>query len=97
MFTSKTQFEVLGIILCGCIFVHVSLLSLLNEVSMFCELIGLVCRVVKMLIEICRDAITIKDEDGNMALHLACRKGHLKVVQEIVCLEAKTIAGTKYL
>ena len=52
-------------------------------------------RVVAMLIKISREAIKCRDERNDMALHLACRKGHLKVVKEIMEWEPTTI-GPKY-
>lgn len=53
------------------------------------------CRVVGLLIEKCRDVIKYKDCNGDMALHLACRRGHLEVVKEILDLEPTTV-GMKY-
>ena len=52
-------------------------------------------RVVAMLIKSCRDAIKRGDKKEDMALHLACRRGHLKVVREIMEWEPTTI-GPKY-
>ena len=52
-------------------------------------------RIVAVLIDSCRESIKCCDIHGNMALHLACRKGHLKVVKEIMKWEPTTI-GRKY-
>lgn len=53
-------------------------------------------RVVAMLINSCRESIKCRDNEGNMALHLACRKGHLNVVKKIMEWEPTTL-GTRYL
>ena len=53
------------------------------------------CRVVSVLINHCRDVIKYHDSNGDMALHLACRRGHLDVVKEILEWEPTTV-GNKY-
>ena len=52
--------------------------------------------MVSLLIEKCRDVIKCVDSEGNMALHLACRKGHLEVTKKILDWEPTTV-GNKYM
>ena len=51
--------------------------------------------VVAVLIKNCREVIRCKDSEGNMALHLACYRGHMEVVREIMAWEPTTI-GNKH-
>ena len=60
-----------------------------------CVCVSWRCRVVGLLIDRCREVARVRDCQGNMGLHLACRRGHLEVAREILEWEPTTV-GNKY-
>jgi len=39
---------------------------------------------VKKITDLCQDALTISDNEGNLPLHFACKNGHTEVIKTVV-------------
>ena len=41
--------------------------------------------------EMCREAILMRDHNGDLPLHLACQKGHVEVASKLLDMEGGTL------
>lgn len=40
--------------------------------------------MVKKITDLCQEALTISDNEGNLPLHFACKSGHTEVIKTVV-------------